>query len=230
MELGGDVIDARCMNISESTPLINTGRSKRETRAFLRRLHETPEQLCRHIRHTFGAVILDIVYGIKVADTNDFYITVAEEAVAGASIAGNPGTFFVDLIPALKYLPNWFPGSGFKQFAEHYRKVNMMMLHKPFEYVNWCLANGTANASVGADLLQSLPSESDPNRTEEQIIARNVTGIAYAAGADTTGTAMEVFFLAMAMFPEVQKRAQAELDRVVGSDRLPTFDDMRSLH
>jgi hypothetical protein len=29
----------------------------------------------------------------------------------------------------------------------------------------------------------------------------------------------------MCLYPEVQSRAQAELDRVVGSDRLPTFDD-----
>ena len=27
------------------------------------------------------------------------------------------------------------------------------------------------------------------------------------------------------MFPHVQRRAQAELDLVVGRDRLPTFDD-----
>ena len=34
-----------------------------------------------------------------------------------------------------------------------------------------------------------------------------------------------VFFLAMAMHPEVQKKAQEELERVVGHDRLPVFED-----
>ena len=29
----------------------------------------------------------------------------------------------------------------------------------------------------------------------------------------------------MAMYPEAQKKAQAELDMVVGKSRLPTFDD-----
>jgi cytochrome P450 len=33
------------------------------------------------------------------------------------------------------------------------------------------------------------------------------------------------FFLALTLFPQVQRRAQAELDIVVGRDRLPTFDD-----
>ena len=33
----------------------------------------------------------------------------------------------------------------------------------------------------------------------------------------------------MAMYPEVQKKAQEELDRVVGSARLPEFEDRESL-
>jgi len=33
----------------------------------------------------------------------------------------------------------------------------------------------------------------------------------------------------MIMYPEVQKRAQAEIDAVVGTDRLPNFDDRKSL-
>ena len=33
----------------------------------------------------------------------------------------------------------------------------------------------------------------------------------------------------MTMFPEAQRKAQAELDNVVGPDRLPTFEDRDSL-
>jgi cytochrome P450 len=33
----------------------------------------------------------------------------------------------------------------------------------------------------------------------------------------------------MAMHPEVQEAAQAEVDRVVGSDRLPTFEDRKNM-
>ena len=42
-------------------------------------------------------------------------------------------------------------------------------------------------------------------------------------------SAIHAFFLAMVLFPEVQARAQAELDAVVGSKRLPSFDDRDSL-
>ncbi len=40
-----------------------------------------------------------------------------------------------------------------------------------------------------------------------------------------TQAVMEVFFLAAAMHPDSQKAAQAELDAVIGPDRLPEFSD-----
>lgn len=44
-----------------------------------------------------------------------------------------------------------------------------------------------------------------------------------------TVSTLQFFFLAMAMYPEVQKKAQVELDGVVGKDRLPSFSDRNSL-
>jgi cytochrome P450 len=36
---------------------------------------------------------------------------------------------------------------------------------------------------------------------------------------------MTSLFLALVLYPDVQKRAQAELDSVIARDRLPTFED-----
>ncbi|KAG1779636.1 cytochrome P450 [Suillus placidus] len=40
---------------------------------------------------------------------------------------------------------------------------------------------------------------------------------------------MKSFILAMVLYPEVQKLAQAEIDAVVGQDRFPTFEDRDKL-
>ena len=40
-----------------------------------------------------------------------------------------------------------------------------------------------------------------------------------------TVSSMYSLFLALVLFPHVQRRAQVELDLVIGRDRLPTFDD-----
>jgi hypothetical protein len=49
------------------------------------------------------------------------------------------------------------------------------------------------------------------------------------AGAETTSGVMAWWMLAMVVYPESQKRAQAELDAVVGRDRIPTFADYENL-
>jgi cytochrome P450 len=36
---------------------------------------------------------------------------------------------------------------------------------------------------------------------------------------------MECFFLAMTLYPEIQRKAQEEIDRVIGPSRLPGFED-----
>ncbi|KAF7288548.1 Cytochrome P450 [Mycena chlorophos] len=50
-----------------------------------------------------------------------------------------------------------------------------------------------------------------------------------ATGADTTVSALTTFFLAMALYPDIQKKAQAAIDQVVGSARLPDFYDRDKL-
>ena len=54
-------------------------------------------------------------------------------------------------------------------------------------------------------------------------------GLFCLAGAHTTTSLLTTFTLAMVLFPEVQKKVQEELDRVVGKGRLPDFGDLNSL-
>jgi hypothetical protein len=63
-----------------------------------------------------------MTYGINVQPYNDPYIKIAEEAVAANAMLLNPGGFLVDLIPILKYVPEWFPGANFQSKAAMMRK------------------------------------------------------------------------------------------------------------
>ena len=40
---------------------------------------------------------------------------------------------------------------------------------------------------------------------------------------------MRNFFMAMSLYPEVQQRAHKEIDRVIGTDRLPDYEDYEKL-
>ena len=76
-----------------------------------------------------------ISYGIAVQESDDPYISIAEEVLTGASEAGIPGAFWVDLFPVLKYVPSWFPGAGFQRKAARLREAINTMAEKPFRYV-----------------------------------------------------------------------------------------------
>jgi len=76
----------------------------------------------------------------------------------------------------------------------------------------------------------STELEEEEDMTPEQIRDLKYTASSmYGGGADTTVSAEYAFFLAMVLNPDVQKKAQAELDAVIGSDRLPTLADRESL-
>ena len=78
---------------------------------------------------------MSIGYGITVQETNDPYISIAEEALDGLSQAGIPGSFLVDFAPILKYVPSWFPGAGFQKKAARWKEVNNVMAETPYRHV-----------------------------------------------------------------------------------------------
>ncbi len=45
------------------------------------------------------------------------------------------------------------------------------------------------------------------------------------AGSETTSKSLGFGFLYLLLYPEVQRKAQKEIDRVVGRERMPTLND-----
>ena len=63
-----------------------------------------------------------MTYSINVQPYNDPYIKIADEAMRASSELMIPGAFLVDIIPILKYIPEWFPGAKFHRKAAIMRK------------------------------------------------------------------------------------------------------------
>jgi len=76
---------------------------------------------------------------------------------------------------------------------------------------------------------QLLPEDGSTVDAEQEDIIRWCNHGIYAGGTHTTVIATTSFILAMMLYPEVQKRAQAEIDSVVGQDRFPNFEDRDEL-
>ena len=70
-----------------------------------------------------GGITISMTYGIQIKESDDPFIAIAEAALKSVSLAMGPGRFLVDLIPILKYVPEWIPGAGFQRQARIWRKL-----------------------------------------------------------------------------------------------------------
>ncbi|KAG1819138.1 cytochrome P450 [Suillus subaureus] len=195
-----------------------------ETRRFLKRVFLNPEQLQAHVRHTAGAIILRISHGYEVKENNDPLIDVADRVMDQFSRSTAPGAFIVDIVPLLADVPEWFPGAGFKRLAREWRQNLKEMVDVPYKFVKEQMDAGIAPISFTSNLLEGRTLSA----VEDHIVKWSAASL-YAGGADTTVSTIYSFFLAMTLFPDAQKKAQAEIDVVVGPDRLPSFADRDSL-
>ncbi|TCD66265.1 hypothetical protein EIP91_001594 [Steccherinum ochraceum] len=200
-------------------------------RRFLSWVLDMPEQSRRHVRQMTSTIIYRITYGKTIASMNHEYFIAAEKAVAGASMVSIPGAYWVEFFPFLKHIPSWVPGAKFRQVAEEILGHVINIRDKPFDEVREEFSKGTAPPSLAKILLEEVQAKhgtsSDFAFHEE--VARNVAGIAYIAGADTTMAAAASATLALGMHPEIQQKAQAMLDELVGPNRLPDFDDIQQI-
>ncbi|KAF9525564.1 cytochrome P450 [Crepidotus variabilis] len=198
---------------------------EQETRKFLRRTLENCSRLNGNLRKMAGGIILQLTYGYKVQDGHDKFIELIEQNNDNFSLASMPGAFLVDVFPWMKYLPEWIPGAGFLKIAREWRKTTEESADAPYAYTKTQMAAGTAPSS----LISTGLEESEDHSPEYLRDLKWTAASMYSGGADTTVSAEYAFFLAMILFPEVQKKAQAEIDAVVGNDRLPTLADMPHL-
>ncbi|KAJ7080831.1 cytochrome P450 [Mycena belliarum] len=197
-------------------------------RELLRRLLQDPTDVMVHVRHMAGEIIMAVAYGIIILPQNDPYIVLARDAMYALSIASIPGRFLVDTFPLLKYIPDWFPGAGFKRKAREWRKLGRATVDLPFVEVKHKITAGNASPSFISTALDTIDTNA-PDRGQQEQMVKEVAGTMYGAGADTTVSALGTFFLAILSNPEAQKKAQMEIDAVVGNERLPDFGDRESL-
>ncbi|KAL4252343.1 cytochrome P450 family protein [Pleurotus pulmonarius] len=152
----------------------------------------------------------------------DSNIERARKALATLSDAAISGLFLVDILPFMRHVPSWMPGAGFKRFAERSRPDTMDMMNAPF--IEGC--NRISEPSLLSRRLAKggYGIEDHPDKQ----LVRDVAAVAYVGGAETTKAALSNFIAAMLLYPEVQKKAQQEVDSFTHST-LPSFEDLPNM-
>ncbi|VDC04579.1 unnamed protein product [Peniophora sp. CBMAI 1063] len=178
----------------------------------------------QHYQHFACSTVLAVTYdrplhGKPGDDALRVHIdTIVRKLVAAAS----PGAHLVELMPWMLRLPSWM--AKWKRDALDAHHDAKQFFVGLLDEVDARDKQGMARPCLTSMLLQDL-KRSHLTKLE----AAWASGMMYSGGAETTTVTLTWWTLAMIAFPGAQRRAQSELDAVVGRGRLPSFADREHL-
>ncbi|KAH9896527.1 cytochrome P450 [Cubamyces lactineus] len=182
---------------------------------------DTPNDFFVHVRMAAERLVLIVTYGLSVHTADSQYISHADATMHMITKNTVPGAFLCDLLPWMKHLPSWLP---FQKEATRGRDMIDTLVTMPFEHVKRDIDAGIAQPSLTRDLLES--ADGDANTLHH---IKWMAGSLYGAGGETTYSTVLNCILAMVLHPDKLKKAQEELDRVVGTARMPLISDKADL-
>ncbi len=204
---------------------------QRETIELLQQLRaeeEAPVNPDMLLSTAFSNVICSMVMSTRFRHGDEKFQGFIRRFDEGFKLFSDTGA--MTFIPVLKYLPG--TNRTLKKLRENHAKT--------LEFVREIVEDHKANLdpSNPKDLVDNYLIEmeekgkdsplfhgcADPQRQIEQV----VTDL-FSAGVETVKTTTMWAMLYMVRNPDVMRKVQAELDEVVGPDRLPEWADRRSL-
>ncbi|KAI1613495.1 cytochrome p450 monooxygenase [Exophiala viscosa] len=195
-----------------------------ENKFLLQGLLDHPDDLFNQIRRFSYSVSTQLIFGFRCPSFDDpmlerLFYTVEEWGRVSASGLAQ----VADLYPIIQKLPSFLAPGAVKD-AEHVHKVGRELYTGHWLNAKQKLEDGTGLPCICNDLLLAQQSEQLSDEAVGYIVGSLLEG-----GSDTTSSTLYGFIQAMMVWPEVQKRAQEEIERVVGSNRLPVIDDYQNL-
>ncbi|KZV75726.1 cytochrome P450 [Peniophora sp. CONT] len=196
-----------------------------EATLLLRDLARDTSQYRELILRFSASVVLSISYGrrtVSIEDRIGYVLASRSHPMKRLlPIHSVPGKHIVDLFPILLHLPRalqWFRWKYDLIFANDVQFYRTMV-----QDVQKRITAGTHKESMTSRAL------ADTNSDLSEIELSYFVAAPFGAGLGTTAASIQYALFAALLYPEPTRKAQQELDIVVGKDRLPTFADMASL-
>ncbi|KAJ7490814.1 cytochrome P450 [Mycena latifolia] len=173
-----------------------------ESKQMMSELVKNPTKYREYLERYATSVIVVVTYGRRVHNIfTDEVVCLNRETQEFLTSINIPGKYLVESVPALLYLPH---------FLTPWRTEALKQRERDKEYLTRLVNEVKTKMEAG----RAPPSSPTP----------------FGAGVETSAGSLASFMLACAAFgPSFIPKAQAELDAVVGPDRMPTFDDFDDL-
>jgi cytochrome P450 len=180
-----------------------------------------------------ASIVFTIAYGHRIDSLQSPIIRQRMKIMHRNAALNVPGRYLVESFPVLKHVPDAFAPwkREIKAWGQEEADANAQLL----DYVREDMEN--AKRPGAAPLPNSLAKQLLENRAADPAafaILRerdfaSLPSSVFGAGADTTASTLSSAVLAITTNQETLHAAHAELDAVIGTERLPTFADEASL-
>ncbi|KAJ5390698.1 cytochrome P450 [Penicillium cataractarum] len=191
---------------------------------MLRDMCVRPDQHMRHPKRYSNSIIMSLVFGFRTPSVETPHMTRLYDMMENWSQLMEPGaTPPVDIYPFLHYVPqklfgNWVSRS--KNVGDEMNELYAGVLDRVRE-------RRRSNKKRDC-LMDSLLDEEDKlNLTRHQLYF--LGGVLMEGGSDTSSSIIVAFIHAMTKWGHVLRKAQEEIDTVVGEDRTPVWSDYAQL-
>ncbi|KAJ6535753.1 cytochrome P450 [Mycena capillaripes] len=169
------------------------------------------------------SVILSVLYGKRVPrfetpEITGFFAVMHE----WNQLLGPGATPPIDIIPLLNWVPERW--AKWKRDCNRVRSLQRAHYFGLLDNTRERLRQGKENGSY----LEEILARQGALGIDDEM-AGYFAGALLEAGAETTSSFLHSLILVLIAYPEAQRKAQEEIDRIVGEDRMPTLDDLDRL-
>lgn len=205
---------------------------EQEARQAAKEIIANPQDWDTLLRKFSMAVVLRIGFGLGITQKDDPYVKMALDAEEATGKGGVPGASVVDFFPVLKHLPSWPIRLNVLEHARTSKPYIQRLHDAPWDATEPEIRSGNAiHPSFMRTHLERYYENEKRQKPNEATIAdlKGAAGAISIAGGNTTWSTLMVCILNLLLHPEIQKKAREEVDRIVGTDRLPSFEDRDKL-
>ncbi|KAJ9102651.1 hypothetical protein QFC19_004760 [Naganishia cerealis] len=193
-----------------------------ESRQLVQDMLKRPTDYWSHCQRYAGSTIMQIAFNKRALSITDPAIVDMRRINEQMTKTAVPGRYMVDSLPILNYIPERF--ASWKQEASVLFEDTLRLFRSHVDDVYREVKSGS---DVNCFAKTILENKDKYGLTNDE--ATFLAGAMYGAGSDTTADMISTAIMTFTKYPDVVARAQEELDRVVGRDRLPDFADEKDL-
>ncbi|KAF8817273.1 putative cytochrome P450 monooxygenase [Phlegmacium glaucopus] len=208
------------------TPEAIEGYLPKQQAEYIQLLHDLllqPDDLYTHVKRATASSMTTLLYGQRyptykgsVPETYFEGIKLFNEI---CDVSAYPP---IELFPWVQYIPRWL--APWTKHCDHAKAVRRNLYFSLFEE---CERNLDAGNTTGSYIEKVLMNQEELGMTRDEIAW--LGGVLMDAGGETTASTMQSFILSLLAYPKCQRRAQEEIDSVIGPDRMPTLADYENL-